>query len=93
MLVPAVLAFVPADALLLAAAGLAALGAAVTGAAVLRSRRRRSAGVEDARRRRPPSPSSVGLADDPIVTGLRAPRPGRTRRGSDRRVNPTDPRT
>jgi uncharacterized iron-regulated membrane protein len=92
MPVPA-LAFVTVEALLIVAAGLAALGAAVTAAAVLRSRRRRNVGVEDARRRRAPSPSSVGLADDPIVTALRAPRTDQAGRRSGRRSDPTDPQT
>ena len=80
------LAFVSVEALLIVAAGLAALGAALTVALALRTRR---PGAEEREppRRRAPSPSSLGMADDPIVAAIEAgAEQGRPRR----RVNGTD---
>lgn len=62
--------FVSIESLLLVAAGLAAVGAVLTGVLVVRSGRSRPPADEDIARRRAPSPSSVGLADDPIVAAI-----------------------
>ena len=56
------------EALLVAAAALAAGGAVVAG--VLAYRGRRASGEDPDSVRRAPSPSSVGLADDPIVAAI-----------------------
>ena len=61
--------FVTVDTLFLVAAGLAAGGAILTGIILVRSRRRRAA-RDDRGVRRTPSPSSLGLPDDPIVAAL-----------------------
>jgi len=81
------LAFVSVEALLIVAAGLAALGAALT---VVLAHRARRQGAERSEppRRRAPSPSSLGMADDPIVAAIEAgaekDRPARRVNGADR---------
>ncbi len=81
------MAFVSVEALLIVAAGLAALGAALTVALSLRARRR-GAEQSEPPRRRAPSPSSLGMADDPIVAAIEAGteqgRPTRRVTGADR---------
>jgi uncharacterized iron-regulated membrane protein len=62
------IAFVSADALLLVVAALAGGGAVLIGILAFRARRR--APPAEVSARRAPSPSSVGLADDPIVAAL-----------------------
>ena len=81
-------AFLTADMVLLGAAGVAGAGAVLAGLFALRARRRRSSAQERSAVRRVPSPSSLGMADDPIVAALgvgarTGRRPGR-RRGVDR---------
>jgi hypothetical protein len=74
------LAFVWGEALLIVGAGLAALGAALT---VMLARRaeRQASEPRQPLPRRAPSPSSLGLADDPIVAAIEADAAeGRTRR-------------
>jgi hypothetical protein len=80
------LAFVSVEALLIVAAGLAALGAALTLALAHRARRPGSEG-SDPPRRRAPSPSSLGMADDPIVAAIEA---GTDHGRPRRRVNDSD---
>ena len=81
------LAFVSVEGLLIVAAGLAALGAALTVALALRARRK-GAEPSEPPRRRAPSPSSLGMADDPIVAAIEAGteqgRPRRRVSGADR---------
>jgi hypothetical protein len=81
------LAFVSVEALLIVAAGLAALGAALTVALAYRARRP-GAERSEPPRRRAPSPSSLGMADDPIVAAIEAGagkgRPARHVNGADR---------
>jgi hypothetical protein len=84
------LAFITVEALLLIAGGLAAVGAAASVIVVRQARRRRASGAQLAGRRAP-SPSSVGLAEDPIVAALRAHAADPRRRQSPRRVDPVDP--
>lgn len=79
--VAAPLAFVTVESLLIVSAALAAVGAALT--AVLAYRAARGRGErEEPPRRRAPSPSSLGMADDPIVAAIdaAAERGGRRRR-------------
>lgn len=79
-------AFVTVESLLIVAAGLAAVGAALT--AVLGYRAHRERGQrKDPARRRVPSPSSLGMADDPIVAAIEAAARDRARR---RRVHHAD---
>lgn len=80
------LAFVPVEALLIVAAGLAAVGAALT-AVLARRAGRQQAEPSEHPRRRPPSPSSLGMADDPIVAAIEA---GAEDGRPARRVHPGD---
>lgn len=81
------LAFVSIEALLIAAAVLAAAGAALAVALAHRAGRQRAERSEPPRRRAP-SPSSLGMADDPIIAameaGAEAGRPRRRANGADR---------
>jgi len=74
------------EALLIAAAALAAGGAVVAGVLAFRGRRRPTDGPGSIRRA--PSPSSVGLADDPIVAGMGVDGDGRTRLRHTERIDP-----
>jgi hypothetical protein len=88
----ATLAFVTVEALPFVAAGLAALAAAIAGVVVFRKARRPrpSADTADERRRRAPSPASVGLDDDPIVAALRAGKGRARRREAEPASDPDD---
>ena len=81
------LAFVSIEVLLIAAAALAGLGAALTVALVRRAGRNHAEASEQPRRRAP-SPSSLGMDDDPIVAAIEAGadkgRPSRRVHGPDR---------
>ncbi len=80
------LAFVSVEALLIMAAVLAALGAALTVALARRAGRQGAEGSEPPRRRAP-SPSSLGMADDPIVAAIES---GADKRRPARHVNGAD---
>jgi hypothetical protein len=74
------IAFVSVEALLVIGASVAAAGAVITGVIAFRATRRGSPDEEAVRRA--PSPSSLGMDDDPIVSALvgtgggrRSPRP------------------
>jgi hypothetical protein len=73
------------EALLIAAAALAAGGAVVAGVLAFRGRRPTD---DPGSIRRAPSPSSVGLADDPIVAGMGVDGDGRTRLRHTERIDP-----
>jgi hypothetical protein len=62
------IAFVPVEALLVLGAIVAAAGAVITGVIAFRAGRRAS--PDDEAVRRTPSPSSLGMDDDPIVSAL-----------------------
>jgi hypothetical protein len=62
------IAFVSVEALLVIGAIVAAAGAVITGVIAFRASRRGSPGEEAVRRA--PSPSSLGMDDDPIVAAL-----------------------
>jgi hypothetical protein len=85
------LAFVTSEAVPFVVAGLAAIGAALAGVVVLRRARRPNADAADEARRRAPSPSSVGLEEDPIVAALRAGKGGARRRELAQSTDPEDP--
>ena len=80
------LAFLSVEALLIAAAGLAAVGASLTVALAYRARRQGTERSEHPRRRAP-SPSSLGMADDPIIAAIEA---GAETSGTSRRVRRED---
>jgi hypothetical protein len=80
------LAFVSGEALLIAAAGLAALGAALTVVIARRADRQKPESREHVHRRAP-SPSSLGMADDPIVAAIEA---GAEQGAPSRRVRSPD---
>ncbi len=84
------LAFVTVEALLLVAAGLAAVGAALTAVLAYRAARGRAEPSEKPLRRGP-SPSSVGLADDPIVAAIDAAAEAGRRPRRVRHVDQIDP--
>jgi hypothetical protein len=75
-------AFVSVEALLIVAAALAALGAALTVVLALRARRR-GPEIGEPPSRRAPSPSSLGMADDPIVAAIEAGADANRRRRVD----------
>ena len=62
------MAFVSVEALLVIGAIVAAIGAVITGVIAVRASRRGSPDEGDVRRA--PTPSSLGMADDPIVAAL-----------------------
>jgi hypothetical protein len=62
------IAFVSVEALLVVGAIVAAVGAVITVVIAVRAGRRGSPHEEEARRT--PTPSSLGMADDPIVAAL-----------------------
>lgn len=62
-------AFASIDTVLLVAAGLAGGGAVLIGLIAIRASRRRPPPIEGSVRRAP-SPSSLGLPDDPIVAAI-----------------------
>ena len=62
------IAFVSVEALLVLGAIVAAVGAVITGVVAVRASRRGSPNEEEVRRA--PTPSSLGMADDPIVASL-----------------------
>ena len=74
------------EALLIAAAALAAGGALVAG--VLAFRGRRQTTDDPGSIRRAPSPSSVGLADDPIVAAMGVDGDRRTHVRHTERIDP-----
>jgi hypothetical protein len=63
------IAFVSVESLLIVGAMVAAACAVITGVIAFRASRRRGSSDEEAVRRAP-SPSSLGMADDPIVAAL-----------------------
>ena len=84
------IAFVSAETLLIFGAIVAGAGAVITGVIAFRASRRGPSEEEAVRRSPSPSPSSLGMADDPIVAALVATdgdRRSRAARPSDR----TDP--
>ena len=82
------MAFVSVEALLVVGAMVAALGAVITAAIAVRASRRGSPDVGD--RRRAPTPSSLGMADDPIVAAL-VGTPGDQRSKRPRHPDRTEP--
>ena len=66
------IAFANAETLLVVGAMVAAVGAVITGVIAFRASRRRgeSSDEDTERRAASPSPSSLGMADDPIVAAL-----------------------
>ena len=82
------IAFVSIEALLIVGAIVAGAGAVITGVIAFRMSRGRGRSEEElVRRWPPPSPSSLGMADDPIVAALVAAdgkRRSRPARQSDR---------
>jgi hypothetical protein len=83
------IAFVSVEALLVVGAAVAATGAVVAGVIAFRASRRPGSPNEEAVRRSP-SPSSLGMADDPIVAALVAT-DGERRSRAPRRPNRTEP--
>jgi hypothetical protein len=81
------IAFVSAETLLIIGAIVAGAGAVITGVMAFRANRRGPSDEESVRRSPSPSPSSLGMADDPIVAALVAAdgkRTSRPPRQSDR---------
>ncbi len=76
------IAFVSAETLLIVGAIVAGAGAVITGVIAFRASRRGPSEEESVRRS--PSPSSLGMADDPIVAALVAT-------DGDRRSRPASP--
>ena len=74
------------EALLVAAAAIAAGGAVVAGVLAVRGRRLKTEHPESMRRA--PSPSSVGLADDPIVAAMGVDGDQRRRMRQTERIDP-----
>ena len=85
------IAFASVEAMLLVAAALAAAGAVLTAVILARSRHRRPT-PDDEPVRRSPSPSSLGMPDDPIVAALVGAEDDRRSRRA-RRADPVEPRT
>jgi hypothetical protein len=85
------IAFATAETLLVVGAMVAAVGAVITGVIAFRASRRRGSLDDDrGRRAASPSPSSLGMADDPIVAALVGDQDRRTSRPA-RRSDRTDP--
>ena len=82
------IAFVSAETFLIVGAIVAGTGAVITGVIGFRASRRASPDEESVRRS--PSPSSLGMADDPIVAALVAS-DGDRRSRLARRPDRTDP--
>jgi hypothetical protein len=71
LMAAAPIAFVSVEALFIVGAIVAGAGAVITGVIAFRTSRRREASDEESVRHSPsPSPSSLGMADDPIVAAL-----------------------
>jgi hypothetical protein len=84
------LAFVSAETLLIVGAIVAGAGAVITGVMAFRASRRGLSDEESDRRSPSPSPTSLGMADDPIVAALVATDGDRRSRPA-RRTDRTDP--